>query len=151
VRRSYSFSKSVERHPDAIHLFVTSYNLDTAQVLVQNRVSLAEPQLPQEVRALGVTVQKQSPDIMMVINLVSNDKNYDILYLSNCALLQVQDVLKRINGVGSIRIFGAREYSMRIWLDPARMYARRLTAGDVTAAIQAQNVQVDLGVQFADP
>ena len=126
-------------------------DLNMAQVLVQNRVAIAQPQLPAEVRALGVTVQKQSPDIMMVINLISDDPNYDALYLSNYAVLQLQDPLKRVEGVGDLRIFGSDQYSMRIWLDPARMYARGLTVDDVNSAIQAQNVQVAAGTIGAPP
>jgi multidrug efflux pump len=131
--------------------FELGTNLDIAQVLVQNRVALAEPQLPQEVRALGVSVRKQSPDIMMVINLTSDSPDYDALYLSNYAVLQLQEPLKRIRGVGDIRIFGAAEYSMRLWLNPEAMFARELTAEEITNAIQAQNVQVAAGNLGAEP
>ncbi len=131
--------------------FALGTDLDTAQVLVQNRVSAAEPRLPEEVRRLGVTVRKNSPDMLMVIHLSSPDGSRDQLYMSNYATLQVRDVLTRIEGVGDVRIFGARDYSMRIWLDPDRVAARGLTAGDVLAALRAQNVQVASGVLNQPP
>ncbi len=126
--------------------FALGTNLDTAQVLVQNRVAIATPRLPEEVRAIGVTVNKQSPDLMMVIHLSSPDGSRDLLYISNYATLHVKDVLARIGGVGNVTIFGARDYSMRIWLDPEKLAARNLTAGDVVAALRGQNVQVAAGV-----
>ena len=121
-------------------------DLDTAQVLVQNRLAVAEPRLPEEVRRIGVTVRKNSPDMLMVIHLNSPDGSRDQLYMSNYALLQIKDVLARQDGVGDVQVFGARDYSMRVWLDPDRAAARGLTAGDVVRAIQAQNVQVSGGV-----
>jgi HAE1 family hydrophobic/amphiphilic exporter-1 len=126
--------------------FKLGTDLDTAQVLVQNRVSTALPRLPEEVRSIGVTVTKQSPDLMMVIHLSSPDGSRDLLYISNYATLHVRDVLSRIDGVGNVTIFGARDYSMRIWLDPEKLAVRNLTAGDVVAALRAQNVQVAAGV-----
>jgi HAE1 family hydrophobic/amphiphilic exporter-1 len=120
-------------------------NLDTAQVLVQNRVSAAEPRLPEEVRQIGVTVRKNSPDLMMVIHLSSPDGSRDQLYMSNYATLNIKDVLARLDGVGDVRIFGARDYSMRIWLDPEKIAARNMTAGDVVRALRQQNVQVAAG------
>jgi hydrophobe/amphiphile efflux-1 (HAE1) family protein len=126
--------------------FKLGTNLDTAQVLVQNRVSTALPRLPEEVRSIGVTVTKQSPDLMMVIHLSSPDGSRDLLYISNYATLHVKDVLARIDGVGNVTIFGARDYSMRIWLDPEKLALRNLTAGDVVNALRAQNVQVAAGV-----
>jgi hydrophobe/amphiphile efflux-1 (HAE1) family protein len=126
--------------------FKLGTNLDTAQVLVQNRVSTALPRLPEEVRNIGVTVTKQSPDLMMVIHLSSPDGSRDLLYISNYATLHVKDVLARIDGVGNVTIFGARDYSMRIWLDPDKMAVRNLTAGDVLTALRGQNVQVAAGV-----
>ena len=131
--------------------FKLGTNLDTAQVLVQNRVAIATPQLPAEVRAVGVTVQKQSPNIMLVVNLLSEGNRYDTLYMANYAVLQIQEVLKRINGVGNVQIFGASEYSMRLWLDPDKMYSRGLTTGDLISAVQAQNVQVAAGTLGAEP
>ena len=116
--------------------FKLGTDLDTAQVLVQNRVAIALPRLPEEVRNIGVTVTKQSPDLMMVIHLSSPDGSRDQLYISNYATLQVKDVLARIDGVGDVTIFGARDYSMRIWLDPEKLAARNLTAGDVVAALR---------------
>jgi len=124
---------------------------DLAQVQVQNRVSQAVPRLPEEVRALGVTTVKSSPDLTMVVHLVSPDDRYDMVYLRNYAVLQVKDVLARIPGVGQVRIFGAGDYAMRIWLDPQQVAARGLSAGDVVRAIREQNVQVAAGVIGAPP
>ncbi|HEX5643952.1 MAG TPA: efflux RND transporter permease subunit, partial [Erythrobacter sp.] len=118
---------------------------DMAQIQVQNRVSRVLPRLPQEVQRIGVVTQKTSPDILMVVHLVSPDDRYDPLYLSNFAALQVRDQLARLSGVGDVLVWGAGEYSMRIWLDPAKVAARGLTASDVVAAIQEQNAQVAAG------
>src|SRR5947199_9461420 len=126
--------------------FKLGTDLDIAQVLVQNRVAIAQPKLPEEVQRLGVTVKKNSPDMLMVIHLSSPDGSRDQLYISNYATLQVRDVLSRLDGVGDVRVFGARDYAMRIWLDPDKVAARNLTAGDVLAALRAQNVQVASGV-----
>jgi HAE1 family hydrophobic/amphiphilic exporter-1 len=131
--------------------FSLGTNLDTAQVLVQNRVAQAQPRLPDEVNRIGVTVNKNSPDLMMVIHLSSPDGSRDQLYLSNYATLQVRDVLARLNGVGDVRVFGARDYSMRVWLDPDKVASRNLTAGDVVSALQNQNVQVSAGVLNQPP
>ena len=131
--------------------FALGTDLDIAQVLVQNRVSVAQPQLPSEVQRVGVTVRKNSPDLMMVIHLSSPDGSRDQLYISNYATLQVKDVLARLDGVGDVRVFGARDYSMRIWLDPDKVAARGLTAGDVVTALQGQNVQVASGVLNEPP
>src|SRR5205085_8609596 len=105
----------------------------------------------EEVRRLGVTVKKNSPDMLMVIHLSSPDGSRDQLYISNYATLQVKDVLARLDGVGDVRIFGARDYAMRIWLDPDKVAARNLTAGEVVAALQSQNVQVASGVLNQPP
>ena len=126
-------------------------NLDTAQVQVQNRVAVAQPRLPVDVRAIGVTVNKSSPDIMMVVHLYSPDKSRDTLFLSNYATLEITDALARIDGVGSIIVFGARDYAMRIWLNPDRLQSLGLTAGDVVTALQGQNVQVASGVLGQPP
>src|SRR5579875_2652941 len=131
--------------------FALGTNLDTAQVLVQNRVAIAQSRLPEEVQRLGVTVKKNSPDMLMVIHLSSPDNSRDQLYISNYATLQVKDVLARLSGVGDVRVFGARDYSMRIWLDPEKVQARNLTASDVVAAVQAQNVQVASGTLDQPP
>jgi HAE1 family hydrophobic/amphiphilic exporter-1 len=131
--------------------FKLGTDLDIAQVLVQNRVAVAEPRLPEEVRRIGVTVRKNSPDLMMVIHLSSPDASRDQLYISNYATLQVKDVLARLDGVGDVRVFGARDYSMRIWLDPEKTQARNLTASEVVAALRAQNVQVASGVLNQPP
>jgi hydrophobe/amphiphile efflux-1 (HAE1) family protein len=126
-------------------------DLDIAQVQVQNRVATATPRLPAEVRAIGVTVNKASPDLMMVVHLYSPDKSRDTLFISNYANVQVTDVLSRIDGVGSITVFGSRDYSMRVWLDPDRLQSLGLTSGDVIQALQAQNVQVASGVLNQPP
>jgi hydrophobe/amphiphile efflux-1 (HAE1) family protein len=131
--------------------FKLGTNLDTAQVLVQNRVDSAKPLLPQDVQRIGVTTKKQSPDITMVVHLVSPDGSLDSIFTSNYALLQIRDELARIDGVGDINVFGAREYSMRVWLDPTKVAARGLTAQDVVQAIQEQNVQVAAGIVGAQP
>ena len=131
--------------------FKLGTNLDISQVLVQNRVAIATPQLPAEVRAVGVTVQKQSPNIMLVINLLSPKGTYNSLYMANYAILQIQEVLKRIEGVGSVQVFGASEYSMRLWLDPDKMFSRGMVPGDVISAVTAQNVQVAAGTLGAEP
>jgi hydrophobe/amphiphile efflux-1 (HAE1) family protein len=126
-------------------------NLDIAQVQVQNRVAIAEPRLPQDVRNIGVTVTKSSPDLMMVVHLYSPDKSRDTLFISNYATLEITDPLTRVDGVGSITVFGSREYAMRAWLDPDRLQALGLTAADVTRALQGQNVQVASGVLNQPP
>jgi hydrophobe/amphiphile efflux-1 (HAE1) family protein len=131
--------------------FALGTDLNIAQVLVQNRVSIAQPRLPDEVQRIGVTVKKNSPDMLMVIHLSSPDGSRDQLYISNYATLQVKDVLARLEGVGDVRVFGARDYSMRIWLDPDKVAARGLTAGDIIVALQAQNVQVASGVLNQPP
>ncbi|MFM9850591.1 MAG: efflux RND transporter permease subunit [Hyphomicrobiaceae bacterium] len=117
-------------------------DIDKAQVLVQNRVASAEPRLPDEVRRSGVTVRKNNPDLLLVVHLVSPDNTYDQLYISNYALLNVRDVLARIEGAGSVFLFGAREYSMRVWLDPERIASLNMTAEEVLMALRQQNVQV---------
>ncbi len=131
--------------------FALGTNLDTAQVLVQNRVAIATPRLPPEVQQIGVTVKKNSPDLLLVVHLSSPDGSRDQLYLSNYGTLQVSEVLARLQGVGDVRVFGARDYSMRVWLDPERVAAHNLTAGDVVAALKAQNVQVAAGVLDQPP
>jgi hydrophobe/amphiphile efflux-1 (HAE1) family protein len=126
-------------------------NLDVAQVQVQNRVAIAAPRLPVDVRNIGVTVTKSSPDLMMVVHLYSPDKSRDSLFISNYATLAITDILTRVDGVGSITVFGSRDYSMRVWLDPDRLQTVGLTAGDVVLALQAQNVQVAGGVLDQPP
>ena len=126
-------------------------DVDKAQVLVQNRVAQALPKLPEEVQRLGVTTNKASPDLTMVVHLVSPHKRYDMLYLSNFAALRVKDELARLDGVGDVQIFGAGNYSMRVWLDPDKVASRNLTAGDVVKAIREQNVQVAAGSLGAPP
>ncbi|WP_158744182.1 efflux RND transporter permease subunit [Acidisphaera sp. L21] len=131
--------------------FKLGTNLDTAQVLTQNRVSQALPRLPDAVQRLGVTVQKNSPDMLMVIHLLSPDSSRDQLYMSNYATLHVKDQLSRVEGVGNVQIFGGRDYAMRIWLDPEKVASHDLTAGEVVSALQAQNVQVSAGVLGQPP
>ncbi len=124
---------------------------DLAQVQVQNRVAQALPRLPEEVRQSGVTTVKSSPDLTMVVHVVSPDNRYDIVYLRNYAILQIKDVLQRISGVGQVQVFGGGDYAMRIWLDPQKVAARGLSGGDVVRAIREQNVQVAAGVVGAPP
>jgi len=131
--------------------FELGTNLDIAQVQVQNRVAIAEPRLPQDVRNIGVTVAKSSSDLMMVVHLYSPDKSRDTLFISNFATLEIVDPLTRVDGVGSLTVFGSRDYSMRMWLDPDRMQAVGLTTNDITAALQGQNVQVASGVLNQPP
>jgi multidrug efflux pump len=124
---------------------------DKAQQLVQNRVSQAEPRLPAEVRALGVTTVKSSPDLMMVVNIVSAGGRYDLTYLRNYAVLNVKDRLARIEGVGQVQVFGAGDYSMRIWIDPQKAAEYSLAASDITNAIRQQNVQAAAGIIGSSP
>ncbi|MGB3380124.1 MAG: efflux RND transporter permease subunit [Rhodanobacter sp.] len=131
--------------------FALGTDLNNAQVDVQNRVAQALPKLPEEVQRLGVTTQKSSPDLTMVVHLTSPDQRYDMLYLSNYARLHVKDVLGRLDGIGDVQIFGAGEYSMRVWLDPQKLAQRSLTTGDVINAIREQNVQVAAGALNAPP
>ncbi len=130
--------------------FKLGTDLDKAQVLVQNRVAIAQPRLPEEVQRNGVVTRKNSPDILMVAFMLSPDDTFDQLYISNYALLQVRDQLLRLDGVGDIQMFGARDYSMRLWLDPDKIATLGLTAAEVVAAIRAQNVQI-AGGQIAEP
>ncbi|MDU5779438.1 MAG: multidrug efflux RND transporter permease subunit OqxB [Pantoea sp.] len=124
---------------------------DQAQVQVQNRVAQAEARLPEDVRRLGITTQKMSPTLTLVVHMFSPHGKYDSLYLRNYATLKVKDELARLPGVGQIQIFGAGEYAMRVWLDPNKVAARGLTAADVIAAMQEQNVQVSAGQLGAEP
>ncbi len=130
--------------------FKLGTDLDKAQVLVQNRVAIAQPQLPEEVQRNGVVTRKNSPDILMVVFMLSPDDSFDQLYISNYALLQIRDQLLRLDGIGDVQIFGARDYSMRLWLDPDKISNLGLTASDVLAAIRAQNLQIT-GGQLASP
>ena len=142
----YMFSQST---PDGVMQLTVTFALgtdvDKAQVQVQNRVAQALPKLPEEVRALGVTTNKQSPDLTMVVHLTSPSGQYDEIYLRNYATLQVKDVLARIPGAGSVQVFGSGDYAMRIWLDPDKVASRGLTASDIVAAVREQNVQVAAG------
>ncbi len=136
--------------------FELGTNVNMAQVLVQNRVAIAEPTLPDVTRAIGVTVKKRSPDILLVINLTSDDNPetgrpyYDQLYMSNYATIQLKDALARLEGVGDVTIIGQQDYSMRVWLDPDKLQSRNLTAGDVIRVLREQNVQVAAG-QIGQP
>jgi len=131
--------------------FKLGTDLDKAQVLVQNRVAIAQPQLPQEVQRNGVVTRKNSPDLLMVVFMLSPNDAYDQLYISNYALRQVRDQLLRLDGIGDIQIFGARDYSMRLWLDPDKIANLGMTAGDVLAAIRAQNLQIAGGILGEPP
>jgi hydrophobe/amphiphile efflux-1 (HAE1) family protein len=131
--------------------FAQGTDLNAAQVLVQNRVAIATPRLPQEVQRLGVVTRKTSPDFLMVVNLVSPGNVLDRGYMSNYALSQVRDRIARLDGVGDVRLFGARDYAMRVWIDPERAAALNLTAGEIVAALRAQNVQVAAGTLGQPP
>ena len=130
--------------------FKPGVDLNLAQVLVQNRVSLAIPSLPEAVRRTGVTTRKRSPDILLTVSINSPDGRYDQLYLSNYARLHLQEEIARIRGVSEVRVFGQRDYSMRIWLDPDKLAARGLAVSDVLAAVREQNAEVALG-QLGQP
>ncbi|ACP26544.1 RND multidrug efflux transporter MexF [Sinorhizobium fredii NGR234] len=125
--------------------FKLGTDLDQAQVLVQNRVSIAEPRLPEDVRRIGVTTTKSSPDLMMVVHLLSPNDRYDQLYVSNYARTRIRDLLVRLDGVGDVILFGEREYALRVWLDPQKLSAYGMTSGDVVEALRQQNVQVSGG------
>jgi multidrug efflux pump len=131
--------------------FEIGTDVNIAQVLVQNRVALAQPQLPPQVQLEGVNTKKSSPSVLLVINLLSPDRRYDSVYMSNFATIQLKDELLRINGVGDIIMLGQRDYSMRLWLDPYKLATRGLTASDVISAIQNQNVQVAAGAVGQQP
>lgn len=131
--------------------FEVGTNVDQATFNMNNRVQLALPRLPDEVRRNGVTVQKRSNDILMVIALSSPDGRFDTLYLSNYSSLNLVDELKRLPGVADVTIFGARDYSMRIWLDPGKMAQLGVTTSDVAAAVRAQNAQYAAGKIGAEP
>ncbi|MEQ8309295.1 MAG: multidrug efflux RND transporter permease subunit [Sphingopyxis sp.] len=131
--------------------FKIGTDLDAAQVLVQNRVAIATPRLPETVQRLGVVTRKTSPDFLMVVNLVSPDKSLDRAYISNYALTQLRDRLSRIDGVGDVRLFGSRDYAMRVWIDPGRAAALDLTAGEIVAALRRENVQVAAGTLGQPP
>jgi multidrug efflux pump len=142
----YMFSQATS---DGVMTLTITFKLgtdpDKAQVQVQNRVAQALPKLPEEVQRIGVTTIKSSPDLTMVVHLVSPDNRYDDVYIRNYATLQVKDPLSRLPGVGNVQLFGSGDYAMRIWLDPNKVAARGLTASDVVAAIREQNVQVAAG------
>jgi hydrophobe/amphiphile efflux-1 (HAE1) family protein len=131
--------------------FEVGTDLDIAQVQVQNLVATALPRLPADVRNIGVTVAKASSDLMMVVHLLSPDKSRDALFISNYALLEIKDKLNRVDGVGSIIVFGSRDYAMRVWLDPDRLQSLGMTANDVTVALQGQNIQVASGILGQPP
>ncbi|MBS0657839.1 MAG: efflux RND transporter permease subunit, partial [Verrucomicrobia bacterium] len=131
--------------------FALGTDLDKAQVQVQNRVSQALPKLPEEVRRIGVTTLKASPDLTLVVHLFSPDGRYDDIYVRNYATLQVRDVLARLPGVGQVQVFGSGDYAMRVWLDPDKVSAKGLTAGEIVAAIREQNVQVAAGAVGQQP
>jgi len=131
--------------------FELGRNADIATVNVNNRVAVAEPRLPEEVRRFGITVRKQSPELTLVANVVSPDGSRDALFLSNYTLINVMDALKRLRGIGEVGIFGERRYAMRIWLDPERLAKLALTAADVVAAVREQNVQIAAGRAGSPP
>ncbi|MBT9304046.1 MULTISPECIES: efflux RND transporter permease subunit [Pseudomonas] len=131
--------------------FALGTDLDNAQVQVQNRVTRTQPKLPEEVTRIGITVDKASPDLTMVVHLTSPDQRYDMLYLSNYAILNIKDELARLGGVGDVQLFGMGDYSLRVWLDPNKTASRNLTATDVVTAIREQNRQVAAGALGAPP
>lgn len=131
--------------------FEQGTDLDEAQVLVQNRVAIAEPRLPEEVQRLGIVTLKTTPDFLLIVNLISPDGSRDREYMSNYAQTRIQDRLARIEGVGDVQLFGQRELAMRVWIDPGRAAALNLTAGDIVAALRAQNVQVAAGTLGQPP
>ena len=131
--------------------FALGTDLDNAQVQTQNRVAQALPRLPEEVQRLGVTTTKSSPDLTMVVHLTSPDNRYDMLYLSNYARTRIKDQLARLDGVGDVQLFGAGEYSMRVWMNPEKLAIRNLTTGDVIKAVQEQNIEVAAGALNAPP
>lgn len=148
------YMKSIAGSDGVMVLTVTfkqGTDIDLAQVQVQNRVAQALPRLPEAVRALGVSATKQSPNLTMVVHLLSPDESYDALYLRNYATLNIKDEIARISGVGQALIFGSGDYSMRIWLDPEKAAARAMTAGDIVNAIREQNIQVSAGSIGAPP
>jgi multidrug efflux pump len=148
----YMFSQATS---DGVMTLTVTFKLgtdvDKAQVQVQNRVSQALPKLPEEVRRLGVTTTKQSPDLTLVVHLFSPSGRYDEVYLRNYATLQIKDVLARIPGAGDVRVFGSGDYAMRVWLNPDKVAARNLTASDIVAAIREQNIQVAAGAVGQQP
>ena len=148
----YMFSQATS---DGLMTLTVTFKLgtdpDKAQQLVQNRVSQAEPRLPPEVQTLGVTTVKSSPDLTMVVHLLSPNDRYDMTYLRNYAVLNVKDRLARIDGVGQVQLFGSGDYSMRIWLDPQKVAEHGLSASDIVREIRAQNVQAAGGFVGAAP
>ena len=148
------YMSSISANNGSMNLTVTfkpGVDLDTANVLVQNRVSLAEPRLPEEVKRTGVSVKKKSTDIVLFVGLTSPDGTYDAAYLSNYANLRIRDELLRVPGVGDAIVYGVGEFSMRVWLDPDQLRARNLSASEVVAAIREQNIQVAAGRVGAAP
>ncbi|HEX9806751.1 MAG TPA: multidrug efflux RND transporter permease subunit [Alteraurantiacibacter sp.] len=131
--------------------FEQGTDLDEAQVLVQNRVAIAEPRLPEEVQRLGIVTRKTTPDFLLVVNLISPDESLSREYISNYAQTRIKDRLARIEGVGDVQLFGSRELAMRVWIDPGRAAALNLTAGDIVSALRAQNVQVAAGTLGQQP
>src|SRR5271154_896542 len=148
----YMFSQAT---PDGVMTLTVTFKLgtdvDLAQVQVQNRVAQVLPKLPDEVRLLGVTTTKASPNLTMVVHLFSPTGRYDEVYLRNYATLQVKDVLARIQGAGDVQIFGSGDYAMRIWLNPDKVASRNLTASDIVSAIREQNVQIAAGAIGQQP
>ena len=131
--------------------FAIGSDVDLAQTQVQSRVERAKPRLPEEVQRLGIVTEKSSPDLTMVVHLTSPDERYDMLYLSNYAVLNVKDELARIEGVGQVRVFGAGDYSMRVWLDPNKVAALGLSPSNIVSAIREQNQQAAAGSLGAQP
>jgi hydrophobe/amphiphile efflux-1 (HAE1) family protein len=148
----YMFSQSSsDGRMTATITFELGTDLDAAQILVQNRVAIAESHLPEKVRRLGVVTTKSTPDLMLIVSLYSPDNTYDQTYIGNYAVLRIRDRIRRINGIGDTQLFGASEYAMRIWLDPDMIQSLGMTAGDIVSALRAQNVQVAGGTLNQSP
>src|SRR4051812_20183854 len=147
----YMSSSSTQGSAQITVTFKPGTDLDAAQVLVQNRVRLAEPRLPEQVRQIGVTVNKASTGFLLIVALTSTDPNIDVDYIGNYANTNLRDRLLRLEGVGGVQVFGGGNYAMRIWIDPDRAAARNLTAGEIVTALRTQNVQVAGGALGQPP
>src|SRR5262249_51224258 len=125
--------------------FNVGTDLNAALVMVQNRVTLAMPLLPSQVQQQGITIRKRTPDILLIVNFTSPNGRYDDVYLSNYVLVNVRDELLRVDGVSDVNIFGQRDYSIRVWLDPQQLAARSISAADVATAVRTQNIEAAPG------
>ncbi len=149
--RYISSQSSADGSLSIVITFELGVDLDAAQIAVQNRVASAEPRLPEEVRRRGVNVAKSSGSFLMIVNLYAPNQNYDQVYISNYASLWIRDRIARLEGVGAVRLFGARDYSMRVWLDPEKMASREISVGDVLASLRRQNIAIAAGTVGGEP